>query len=55
MLISSQVRGDFSPRFANDGLCVKKSRLGWIFEAQTGSELTSVEILVCSLDFVLEQ
>ena len=32
----------------------KKSWLGWIFESQTASELTKVEILVCSLDFVLE-
>ena len=31
-------------------LCVKKARLGWIFESQTASELTTVEILVCSLD-----
>ena len=33
---------------------MKKSRMGWIFESQTASELTTVEILVCSLDFVLE-
>ena len=30
-----------SPRFANDGaLSLKKSRLGWTFEAQTASELS---------------
>ena len=45
-----------SPRFANDVALVlrEKSRLGWIVEAQTASELTTVEILVCRLDFVLE-
>ena len=30
------------------------TQLGWIFESQTASELTTVEILVCSLDFVVE-
>ena len=33
---------------------MKKSWLGWIFELQTASELTTVGIVVCSLDFVLE-
>ena len=28
--------------------------LGWIFESQTASELTTVGIVACSLDFVLE-
>ena len=39
-----------SPRFANDVALALREKIA----AQTASELTTVEILVCSLDFVLE-
>ena len=39
-----------SPRFANDVALALRKKIA----AQTASELTTVEILVCSLDFVLE-
>ena len=45
-----------SQRFANDVALALREKIaaGMDFESQTASELTTVEILVCSLDFVLE-
>ena len=46
-----------SRRFANDmALALREKNLGWdgFLSKQTTSELTTVGIVVCSLDFVLE-
>ena len=35
-------------------VCVGAPGMGWIFESQTASELTTVGIVVCSLDGIPE-